>query len=58
MRSINSVNSEIFVRVLFSRKFAKFRENKNPAKCKIFLLFIDAGKLCPSDEFLMWQVFF
>ena len=44
-----TVNSEIF---------AKFRENKTPAKGRNTLSFTDAVKSCPSREFATWQVCF
>ena len=55
----NTVNSEIFARVLFSQNFAytKFHENKILVKWrKITLSFTDIGKPCPSFEFLMLQI--
>ena len=48
-----TVNSEIFVRVLFSQNFtyAKFRENKISRNAKITLSFIYIRKSWPSCEF-------
>ena len=51
----NNVNSEIFARVLFSRK-AKFRENKSSQNGRITLSFTDIWKLCLSREFLASQI--
>ena len=48
-----TVNSEIFVRVLYSRKF--FVKIKSSQNAKITLSFTDIGKSCPSSDFLMSQ---
>ena len=47
---INTVNSEIFARVLFSGNFAivEFCENKTLVKGEITMSIIDVGKSCPS----------
>ena len=45
----NTVNSEIFVRILFLRNFAC--EIKPPPKDEITLSFTDIGKLYPNREF-------
>ena len=48
MQFINTVHSEIFARVLFSRSFAKMKPSRNG---EITLSFIDVGKSCPSRAF-------
>ena len=57
----NTVNPEIFARVLFSRTFAyahKFRENKIVAKSHnhSVVSYINIGKSCPSREFLASRI--
>ena len=52
-----TVNSKIFARVLFSRNFAKFRENKISRNGEITLSFNDIGKSCPNSEFLTPQIY-
>ena len=49
----NTVNSEIFARVLFSQSFVKIKSLQNG---EITLLFPDEGKLCPSRDILMSQI--
>ena len=51
--SLNTVNSEIFVRVLFSRSFVKIKPLWNG---EITLPFTDVGKSCPCLELLMWKI--
>ena len=48
----NTVNSQIFARVLFSRNFAyaKFRKKKSSRNGEITLSFTDIGKPCPSRD--------
>ena len=50
---MDTVNSEIFARVLFSRNFvdAKFCEIKPSRNEEMTLSFTDVGKSCPSLEF-------
>ena len=48
MQFINTVHSEIFARVLFSRSFAKMKTSRNG---EITMSFIDVGKSCPSPAF-------
>ena len=47
---LNTVNSEIFARVLFSGNFviAELCKNKTLVKSEITLSTIDVGKSCPS----------
>ena len=47
---LNTVNSEISARVLFSGNYAiaEFCENKTLVKGKITLSITDVGKSCPS----------
>ena len=54
----DTVNSEIFAKVLFSRNFtdAKFRENKTSRKGQITLSLTGVGKSCPSREFWMYKM--
>ena len=49
---MNTVNSEIFARTLFSQNFAyaKFRENKPSRNGKITLSLFDIGKSCLNRE--------
>ena len=56
--SLITVNSKIFMRVLFSSNFAdaKFRENKTSRNGEITLSFNDVGKSCHSYEFLTPQI--
>ena len=56
--SVNTVNAEIFARIIFSRNFAdaKFRENKTLAKWRITISFTEKYKSCPSREFLASQI--
>ena len=53
-----AVNSEIFVRVLFSGNvaYAKFHEKKTPRNEKITLSFTDIGKSWVSREILTLQI--
>ena len=57
-RSLPTVNSEIFARILFSRDFAyaKFRENKIFEKWRNHSSFTDISKPCPSRDFLTFQI--
>ena len=54
-KTLNTVNSEIFARTLFSRNFAlhmrSFMKIKPSRNGKIILLFIDIGKSCLNREF-------
>ena len=52
-RSVTTINSEIFARVLFSRNFAdaEFAKIKPSRNGKITLLVTDVGKSCPSRKF-------
>ena len=56
--TLNTVNSEIFARVLFSRNFAyaKFRENKSWRIGEITLSTTDIGKSYPCSEIFRSQV--
>ena len=53
-----TVNSVIFMRILFSRNlaYAKFPENKPSQNFKTTLSFTNVGKSCPKHEFLTWQI--
>ena len=50
---LHTVNSEIFVRVLFSQNFMKIKSSQNS---KITLSFTEICKLCLSREFLTSQI--
>ena len=52
--SHNTVDSQIFARVLFSRNFAyaKFREMKSSRNGEIIMLLTYIGKSCHSRDFL------
>ena len=56
----NTVDSEIFAMVLFSRNFAfaKFRENEILAKWQNHLSFTDIGKSCHSRDFFTSKICF
>ena len=58
METANIVNSENFVKVLFSTNFVdvKFRENEVLKNGEITLPFTDVRKSCFSGVFLMSQI--
>ena len=51
---LGTVNSEIFVRVLFSQSFVKIK----PLKLARSLSFTDLGKFCHFQDFLTLQICF
>ena len=55
---IDTVDSQIFARVLFSRNFAyaKFREMKSSRNGEIIMLFTYIGKSCHSRDFFTSQI--